>query len=140
MLEAPLSYFEQPPTELTRPFWDACKDGRLTYQRCDDCGKPFFRPEIACPHCLSQAWTWRDSAGQGTLYSFSVAHRSPTPAFSAPFVFALVDLDEGYSMFSNLIGMEIDDVRIGLRLQVVFHPVSDELTLPLFRPAPDSTA
>ena len=135
MLEAPLKHFDFPATWLTRPFWDACKQGRLTYQRCDDCGKAFFRPEVACPHCLSQAWTWRDSAGLGTLYSFSVSHRAPTPAFTAPFVFAAVDLDEGYSMFSNLIGLEIDDAKIGMRLQVVFHPLSDEMTLPLFRPA-----
>ncbi len=135
MLEAPLKHFDLPATYLTRPFWDACKDGRLTYQRCSDCGKAVFRPEVACPHCLSQALTWQESKGLGVLYSFSVSHRAPTPAFTAPFIFAAIDLDEGYSMFSNLVGLEPEVAAIGMRVQVVFHKVSDTLTLPLFEPA-----
>ena len=135
MLEPPLHHFEMQPSALTRPFWDATKAGKLTYQRCTACGGAFFRPEIACPSCLSQAWSWEESAGRGTLYSFSVSHRAPTPAFTAPFIFACVDLDEGWSMFSNLIGLNPEDAGIGMPLQVTFHPVSDELTLPLFKPA-----
>ncbi|MGB8364188.1 MAG: Zn-ribbon domain-containing OB-fold protein [Rhizomicrobium sp.] len=124
--------FALPESALTKHFWDACKDGRLTYQRCDDCGAAFFRPEIACPHCLSSKWSWQDSKGAGTLYSFSVSYRAPTPAFTAPFIFAVVDMDEGYSMFSNLVGLKIEDAKIGMRLQVRFHAVSDEMTVPLF--------
>jgi uncharacterized OB-fold protein len=135
MLEAPLSYVELTASALTRPFWDACRQGRLTFQCCSDCGKAFFRPEIACPHCLSPRWTWETSAGLGALYSFSISHRAPTPAFKAPFIFAAVDLDEGWTMFSNLIGLETDDARIGMRLRAVFHPVTDGVTLPLFEPA-----
>ena len=135
MLAPPLSVFDLQPSALTRPFWDACKQGRLTYQRCKACGTAFFRPEIACPACLSQDWEWRDSSGQGSLYSFSVSHRAPTPAFKAPFIFAAVDLDEGWSMFSNVVGLEPEAARIGMRLKVIFHPVSDDLTLPLFQPA-----
>jgi len=135
MLEPPLSHFDLQPSYLTQRFWDAARDGRLLYQHCSSCGKAFFRPEIACPHCHSQAWTWEESRGLGTLYSFSVSHRAPTPAFKAPFVFAAVDLDEGWSMFSNLVGLELDQVSIGMRLKVTFQAVSDSLTLPLFTPA-----
>ena len=134
MLQAPLKTFKFPATSLTRPFWDACKAGRLTYQRCSACEKPFFRPELVYPHCLSQDWTWQTSKGLGTLYSFSVSHRAPTPAFTAPFIFAVVDLDEGYSMFFNLIGLEPDAAKIGQRVEVVFHAVDDEMTVPLFQP------
>lgn len=134
MLEPPLKHFALPATALTKHFWDACKGGKLAYQRCNDCGKAFFRPEIACPHCLSQNWSWQQSKGLGTLYSFSVSHRAPTPAFTAPFIFAIVDLDEGYSMFSNLVGLEMGEAKIGMRLQVTFRAVTGGMTLPLFRP------
>lgn len=134
MLQPPLSEFELVDSELTRPFWEAAKAGRLTYQQCDACERAFFRPEVACPHCRSRAWTWRESKGQGSLYSFSVMHRAPTSAFTAPFIFAAVELDEGWTMFSNLVGLQPEDARIGMRVKVTFHPVSDALTLPYFEP------
>ena len=134
MLQAPLKDFKFPATSLTRPFWEACKAERLTFQRCTACAKPFFRPELVCPHCLSKDWVWQDSQGLGTLYSFSVSHRAPTPAFTAPFIFAVVDMDEGYSMFSNLIGLEPEAAKIGQRVQVTYHAVNDEMTVPLFKP------
>lgn len=135
MLEPPLSHFDLQPSFLTQGFWDAAKEGRLIYQRCSSCEKAFFRPEIACPHCHSQSWAWQESGGLGTLYSFSVSHRAPTPAFKAPFIFATVDLDEGWSMFSNLVGLELDAATIGMRLKVTFQKLSEEMTLPLFEPA-----
>ena len=135
VLDTPLKAIRLADSELTRPFWAAAREGRLTYQQCDDCTRAFFRPEIACPHCRSQAWTWRDSQGEGSLYSFSVMHRPPTPDFEAPFIFAAVELDEGWSMFSNLIGLGADRAKIGMRLKVAFRAVSDEVTLPYFAPA-----
>ena len=135
MLEPPLSVFDLQPTELTRPFWEAAREGRLIFQRCADCGQAFFRPEVACPHCRARDWAWEESRGEATLYSFAVMHRAPTPAFTAPFIFAAVDVDEGFSMFSNLVGLEPEAAKIGMRLKAVFHAVSDELTLPYFRPA-----
>jgi uncharacterized OB-fold protein len=135
MLEAPLSDLTLAASELTQPFWDAAREGRLLYQRCDGCDRAFFRPEVVCPHCRSRSWSWRESKGEGSLYSFSVMHRAPTPAFTAPFIFAAVELDEGYAMFSNLIGLEPDDARIGMRLKVAFRAVTDDATLPYFEPA-----
>lgn len=135
MLEAPLSVFDLKPSSLTRAFWDAAREGRLLVQECNACGKKFFRPEIACPHCRAQDWRWVESSGRGKVYSFSVLHRAPSPAFKAPFIFAAIELDEGWTMFSNLIGIEIDDAAIGMPVQVTFHKMSDELTVPLFRPA-----
>ena len=135
ILEPPASLIDLQLSTLTRPFWEAAAEGRLIFQRCEACGKPFFRPEIACPHCLSQAWAWEESQGLGSLYSFSVSHRPPTPAFKPPFVFAAVDLDEGFSMFTNLVGLEPDAPVIGMRLKAVFHPLEGGLALPLFAPA-----
>jgi uncharacterized OB-fold protein len=135
MLEAPVKDYEVKATELTRPFWDAVREGRLVVQRCSACEKTFFRPEVACPHCFSAEWRWVESSGRGTLYSVSVVHRAPSPAFKAPFVFAAVDMEEGWTMFSNVIGIEPEDAKIGMKLKVSFEHPSDTLSLPLFRPA-----
>src|SRR5271155_333954 len=108
MLQPPLTEFDLRPTELTGPFWDAAAEHRLIVQRCSRCEACFFRPEIACPHCLSQEWRWVGSSGRGSVYSFSVVHRPPTRAFTAPFVFAIIELVEGFTMFSNIVGLEPD--------------------------------
>ena len=137
-LEPPVTDYEVKPSELTRPFWDAVDAGRLIVQRCSACEKTFFRPEVACPHCFSTEWRWVDSSGKGTLYSFSVVHRAPSPAFTAPFIFAAIDMEEGWTMFSNVIGLEPDQARIGMKLQVSFERPSEDFALPLFRPVPES--
>ena len=137
MLEPPTRDYEVKATELTRPFWDALREGRLIVQRCSACDRTFFRPEVACPHCLSTEWQWVESSGRGTLYSFSVVHRAPSPAFTAPFIFAAIDMEEGWTMFSNVIGIAPDEARIGMKLKVSFEHPSDTLSLPLFRPADD---
>ncbi|HVY86890.1 MAG TPA: Zn-ribbon domain-containing OB-fold protein [Caulobacterales bacterium] len=135
MLEPPLATYALKPTTLTQPFWDAARAHKLLVQQCSACAKKFFRPEVACPHCRSRDWRWVESSGKGKLYSFSVLHRSPSPAFRAPFIFAAIEMDEGWTLFSNLVGLEIDDAHIGMAVEVCFHTVSDELTVPLFRPA-----
>ena len=137
MLQAPTQDYEVKATELTRPFWDAVREGRLIVQRCSACDKTFFRPEVACPHCLSTEWQWVESSGRGTLYSFSVVHRAPSPAFTAPFIFAAIDMEEGWTMFSNVIGIAPEEAKIGMELKVSFEHPSDTLSLPLFRPAND---
>jgi uncharacterized protein len=134
VLEPPLTFFELQPTPLTQPFWEAARDGKLLVQHCRSCAKKFFRPEIACPHCRARDWEWVESNGRGVLYSFSVMHRSPSPAFKAPFIFAAIEMNEGWSMFANLVGLELDEAEIGMALEVCFHAVSDKLTVPLFRP------
>lgn len=134
MLEPPLATYALTPTPLTQPFWDAAKRQKLLVQHCSSCSKKFFRPEIACPHCRSRAWEWVESSGKGQLYSFSIMHRSPSPAFKAPFIFAAIEMDEGWTLFSNLIGLEIDEAQIGMPVEVCFHVLSDDLTVPLFKP------
>lgn len=122
-------------TALTRPWWDACKEKRLLLPRCNACGKHFFRPEIACTHCFSLDWQWVEASGRATLYSYSVIHRSPVPGFRTPVVFAIVELEEGPAMFSNVVQCADDQLHNGMSLQVVFEPISAEVTLPKFRPA-----
>ena len=122
-------------TPLTRPFWDACKEGRFLIPRCNSCGQHFFRPEVACTHCFSTEWQWVGASGRGSLYSYSIVHKAPAPGFKTPLVLAVVELEEGCFMFSNLIGCEHADIRIGMRLQVSFDNVAPGVDLPRFRPA-----
>jgi uncharacterized OB-fold protein len=126
------------PTSLSAPYWEACARGELTYQVCNACQGVMFPPEPACPHCMSTDLGWARSEGKGTVYSYSVLHREPSANFPLPSVFAIVDVDEGYSMFSSIVECEPEDVRIDMRVEVVFDQISDDIHLPLFRPVRDA--
>lgn len=123
------------PTPLTQPFWDAAAKGRLLLPRCNACGRHFFRPEVACTHCFATDWQWVQASGRGTLYSHTVVHRAPAPGFTVPLVLAIVELDEGPVMFSNLVACAEGDIRIGMALRVRFEQVSATIHLPRFEPA-----
>ncbi|MEX2158466.1 MAG: Zn-ribbon domain-containing OB-fold protein [Dehalococcoidia bacterium] len=125
------------PSRITKPFWDAAKQHRLSIQRCDSCNEYVFYPRPICPHCSSDALAWTDVSGRATLYSFTIA-RKPTArpwAEDVPYVIAIVELEEGPRMTSNIVGCPVDDVRIGMPLIASFEDVSDEITLVKFRPA-----
>ena len=123
-------------TSLTRPFWDAAAEGRYLLPLCNACGKHFFRPEVACTHCFATDWQWVDASGRGTLYSYSILHKAPAPGFEVPFVLAVVELDEGPFVFSNLVGCADGEICIGMNLQVQFDAVASGIRLPRFHPAP----
>lgn len=121
------------PSPLTEPFWAAAERRELLHPRCDVCGRAFFPPHLACPHCRAAQWSWVRSAGRGEVYSFSVVHRAPQPGFATPYVIAVVDLDEGFELMTNLVDVEPDRVRIGQRVRVTWHEEQDAV-LPMFRP------
>ncbi|MET7841374.1 Zn-ribbon domain-containing OB-fold protein [Streptomyces sp. NPDC005356] len=122
------------PTELTEPFWAAARQGKLVVPQCSDCGLRFFVPEPACPGCLSRSWTYQPSSGSGTVYSVTVVHRAPGPGFEVPFALAVVDLDDGATMLSHVVGTDPEQVAIGMRVSVDFRALTDEITLPYFTP------
>lgn len=121
------------PTRLSAPFWDACKDGLLRYQRCADCGQAVFPPSDFCPADLSAHLVWEESTGHGEIYSYTVVWRPQTPAFEVPYVVAIVELREGYSMLTNIVDTPHEQLRIGLPVSVVFREVSPTITAPFFR-------
>lgn len=121
------------PTALSAPYWEACRAGKLTVQRCSDCGTLFFIPQPCCGGCLSENLEWVESSGRGTLYSFTTVYRPQQPSFEVPYTVVVVELEEGYHMLSNLVGVAPEDVKIGLPLEVVFEERSEEISLPLFR-------
>ena len=127
------------PSDLTRPFWDAAREHRLVRQVCDDCGRSFFTPQIACPSCLSTAWTWTPSTGRGTVYSATVVHRAPYPGFTSPYHVVMVDLEEDWTMLSNLVGTGDHPVALGSAVEVDWLALDDEITLPVFRPADEGS-
>jgi uncharacterized protein len=124
-----------PGSEMTRPFWDACRAGHLLVPKCNNCGRYFFAPEIACTHCFAIDWKWVPSNGRGTLYSYSIVHRAPLPDMVTPFVFAVIEMEEGWNLFSHLVDCAFEDVRIGMPVEVTFAKVSEHQTLPYFKPS-----
>jgi hypothetical protein len=127
------------PDKDSEVYWEAARRHELVIQQCGACGKYRFYPRILCPHCLSEQFEWRQASGRGVVYSFTVIHRPPFPAFRdrVPYVLALIDLEEGVRMMSNIIECEPTDVRIGMPVEVAFDDVTEEVTLPKFKPAKD---
>ncbi len=130
------------PTSISRPFWQAAAQQRLVMQRCTRCNAYVWTPRAACFECGSEALEWQQLCGRGAVHSFTVirqvAGRGASAAFAAglPYVLALIDLEEGPRMLSNVIGCGVDDVVIDMRVDVVFEQASDTIWLPKFRPAP----
>jgi uncharacterized OB-fold protein len=130
--QRPLPRFPEPDTE---PFWRATRQHELRYPVCTRCGGVVFYPRRHCTHCLSLDLEWRTSRGEGTVYTFSVIRQNRHPAFAprVPYVVAYVDLDEGFRLLTNVVGVDPAAVRIGQRVRVDWEDY-EELALPVFRP------
>jgi uncharacterized OB-fold protein len=122
---------------MTRPFWEAAARGQLVRPVCAECLTSFFVPQLACPQCHGESWTYEPSSGRGGITAFTVVYRAPTPDHIPPYVVAVVDLDEGWYMLSNIVGCPPDAVRIGQRVTVDFQRRGDGVVLPVFRPSAD---
>ena len=122
----------------TRPFWEACREGRLTIQRCTNCGHVRFPPTFYCAKCGSSEHEWIDSTGRGKVFSWIVV-RHPVPrdiyAADVPYVVALIELDEGVRIASNIVGIEPEKVTASMPVRATFKPVTPDVTLPIFEPA-----
>ena len=123
------------PSRLTAVFWDACRRSELLFQRCGRCAGANFPPTEFCRQCQAREHQWERSSGHGTLYSWTVVHRPVTPAFATPYAPAIVAMDEGYQMVTNIINARPSELRAGLPVMVTFTDVSNGLVLPYFQPA-----
>lgn len=123
------------PTNITKPFWDAAKQGKLVLQCCRRCGTWQYWPRPVCMRCISRDLEWREAAGRGVVYSFTIT-RLPPEGFEGrePYVLASVDLVEGTRMMAQLLNCPIERVRIGLPVRVVWEKLTDEISLPQFEP------
>ncbi|MES2537120.1 MAG: Zn-ribbon domain-containing OB-fold protein [Pseudomonadota bacterium] len=127
----------------TAPYWRAACEHRLLIKHCRDCSRYHFYPRELCPHCHSDAVDWFQAKGTGTVYSYTIARRPAGPAFKpdAPYVVAIIELDEGPRMMTNIVGCPPDSVRIGQRVAVQYEDVNEEVSLPKFVPCTtDETA
>jgi hypothetical protein len=125
------------PTPESKPFWEAAKRRELHIQHCGDCGKHYFYPRPLCPHCLSRNVEWVRVSGRGKLHTFVINHRPPRNfPVSGPYVIGIVELDEGARLMSNIVGVEPDPqhVRCDMPVEVVFEDITEEITLPKFKP------
>jgi uncharacterized protein len=116
------------PTPETQHFWDGTQAGELRLQRCDACANVYFPPRPFCPACAS---------GKATLYSYVINHRPAAPGFTPPYAIAVVELEEGPRMMSNIIDcpQTPEALELDMKLEVAFEKLDDKITLPLFRPA-----
>lgn len=123
--------------ETSRPFWEAAQRHELMMQRCAACGRVVWYPRELCPFCLSGELVWERLSGRGRLHSFTVIHQPANPAFQAdvPYVYAMVELDEGPRMIANLVECPPDEARIDLPVTAVYDDVTADVTLVKFRPA-----
>ena len=110
-------------------YWDAADQGQLLVKRCRSCGQAHHDPRDVCPHCLSDATEWTHAAGTGSVYSFSTMGLG-----NAAYTIALVTLDEGVTLMTNLVDCDIATVRIGQRVRVVFKPSDGGPAVPMFTP------
>lgn len=130
-LPAPAPYI----SPETAPFWSAAKEGRLVLPVCTRCETPIWYPKVFCGACGSLDVAWRQMSGRGTLYSFSQVHRGEGPYRElSSFILALVDLDEGARLLTNIVDADAADLRVGQAVEVVFHPAGDAAALPRFKP------
>lgn len=131
--------YDRPLPEIgddNRPFWEACARGTLSLQRCGECRRVRYPISPACPRCGGPAFEWTPVSGRGRVFSYAIFHQVYHRGFqtAVPYNVALVQLDEGPFMFSNVVGIPNEALRCDLPVRVVFERVTDEVTLPRFRP------
>ncbi len=131
--EAPLPK----PTPETRPYWDALRKHELHLQRCGACNEAYFYPRNFCPNCLSSDVAWFQASGRGRLHTFTIVHvTGPNPVLPVPYVLAMIELEEGPCLMSNLVGVEPDPSSLWCEMlvQIEYADVTEECTLARFRP------
>ncbi len=137
MSEAARKY-TKPLPELdgfAKEFYEFCKNGELRFQRCNDCHAWRHMPREMCAKCGSWEWGWRKSSGRGEIFTWTVVNRALHPAFrdATPLAPVVIEMEEGVRLLSEVQGVAPENLEVGMRVQVVFDAVTDEVTLPKFR-------
>ena len=124
------------PTKETQPYWDGCKQHELRVQKCAACGHHQFYPRLYCTTCMSDRVEWVKTSGRAKVLSYTIIYRPVTQAFAAnvPYVVAMVTLDEGPQMMTNIVGCEPEKVHIGMPVRVTFDDWTEEISVPKFKP------
>jgi uncharacterized OB-fold protein len=118
----------------SREYWEGINAGKLRIQRCDACARAIFYPRSLCPHCHSDQLFWFTASGKGSIYSYTVAHQAfGAFAGEAPFVVAIIELEEGARMMSRIVDSPRERITIGAPVSVTFAQIEEGMTLPYFR-------
>ena len=118
----------------SRPYWEGLARGELRIQRCDDCLRHVFYPRTICPHCFSSALTWITATGRGKIYSYTVVHQAYGAfADTVPFIIAIVELEEGVRMMTQIVATLREEIAIGKPVSIIYHKISDDVILPYFQ-------
>jgi hypothetical protein len=126
------------PTDITRPFWDGLREGKVRLQYSPSSRQWVFYPRVLAPGTLADDLEWRDISGSGTIYTYTIAYRATAPAWNGrlPQIIAVVETDEGARIPTELVDVKPDDVRVGMRVAPVFdRTAGGESVLLKFRPA-----
>jgi uncharacterized protein len=122
-------------TDVNRPYWEGCRQGKLLLQHCQQCQQYQFYPRLYCMQCGSDKLQWAEASGRGRLSSYTIIHRNKTPEFvqDVPYNVAIIQLDEGPRMMANIVGSDNSQLGVDLPVTVVFDPVTDEISVPRFK-------
>jgi uncharacterized OB-fold protein len=122
---------------LTAPYWDAAKRHELVCQRCSQCSNWIFYPLEQCSVCFSTLLEWAPMSGNGRVFAFTIVHQPAHAGFEpeVPYAYAIVQLDEGVRMPTNIVECRVEDIMVDMPVTVVFDEVSPEWTLVKFKPA-----
>ncbi|MDB4278463.1 Zn-ribbon domain-containing OB-fold protein [Deltaproteobacteria bacterium] len=126
-------------TETTRHFWEGGREGKLRFPRCQECSTWVHPPTPICPTCLGKDLEVEAVSGAATVLTFTLNHQQWVPSPDHPYAIAIVELDEqeGLRLTTNVVNCAAEDVRIGMRVQVVFDQYED-VWIPLFQPVEGS--
>jgi uncharacterized protein len=121
--------------EENRWFWEACARHELVLQKCVRCSRIRFYPRALCPSCLSSETRYLRASGRGKVYTFTVTHQNQSTGFrdELPYVMAYVELEEGPRILTNIVKTPLDDVKIGMPVEVVFEDIDEALAIPKFQ-------
>ncbi len=119
-----------------KEFWAGCKVHQLRFQKCQSCGNVRWPASPFCPQCFARGMEWIISEGRGYVYSYAVYHVAYYPGFEKeiPYVVAIVELEEGPRLLTNIVGCRPDDVKCGMQVEVTWEDITEEFSLPKFKP------
>ena len=125
---------------LTQPYWEGVRRRKLLVQQCRGCGNLWHPPTPICPHCQAKDYEWHAVSGRGVVYSYTIVHHPAHPAVvdKVPYLVALVTLDEGPRVVSNILNCPIDKVTVGMPVRLTFQEIADGVVLPQFEPTDGS--
>lgn len=124
------------PSPETAIYWNACRDHQLMIQKCSNCNHYQFYPRIICTVCMSPNVEWVKASGSGEIISFTIVRHPVSKAYAkeVPYVVALIELAEGPGLMSNIVECDVNSVKIGMQVEILFEDWSEEISIPKFRP------